>query len=348
MNRLGTALWGAALAATVAIGGGARAADFEMKLGHANDANAETSLFHAFALEFKKLTVQNAGRRVQVTIFPAFQLGSEEEMVRGTQIGTQEATLASFSNISVFAKSLAFFVMPYVFESDDEARYVIDRNFDQMNKWAVDEAGLRILTVLDAGFRNLTNSKRDVKSLADLQGLKIRVPGNPIMVATFKSFGIDPVPMAWGEVFNALQQKVIDGQENPYDVLLSVKFHEVQKYVTDSQHFLQAAGLVVSERWFKTLPADLQQAVVQAGRDSMWWYRGYYQPDLRNKVELLKTKYGMVFDGKPTDYAEWAKRGRAIWPEQYKFIGNGDAERGKKVMDTILASAQEYRSKLAK
>jgi len=234
--------------------GGAAAAEYEMRLGHANDADAEASLFHAYALQLEDLVEQYTDNRVDVVIFPAMQLGGEQEMVRGTQLGTQEAAIASMSNISVFARPLGFFVMPYVFETIDEARYVIDEQWDQMNEWAVEEAGVRLLSVLDAGFRNLTNSRREVTSLEDLEGLKIRVPNNPIMVDTFESFGIDPVPMAWSEVFNALQQGVIDGQENPYDVLLSVKFHEVQDYVTDSQHFFQAAGVIFSDQWFQTLP----------------------------------------------------------------------------------------------
>lgn len=323
--------------------GGSFAAEFELKLGHANDADAEASLFHAYALQLEKLVEQYSDGRIDLVIFPAFQLGSEQEMVRGTQLGTQEAAIVSFSNISVFSKPLGLFVMPYAFESTDEARYFIDRRWDQLNEWLIEDAGLRHLSVLDAGFRNITNSKHEVKSLEDLQGLKIRVPNNPIMIATFESFGIDPVPMDWGEVFNALQQNVIDGQENPYDVLLSVKFHEVQDYVTDTQHFFQAAGVIMSEQWFQSLPKDLQAAVTQAGHDAMWWYRGYYEPDLRNKVRLLQSEYGMTFTGKPTDFEGWAERGRSIWDEQYAFLGDGDSERGEQIMDLVRETAQKYR-----
>jgi len=327
--------------------GGAAAAEYEMRLGHANDADAEASLFHAYALQLEDLVEQYTDNRVDVVIFPAMQLGGEQEMVRGTQLGTQEAAIASMSNISVFARPLGFFVMPYVFETIDEARYVIDEQWDQMNEWAVEEAGVRLLSVLDAGFRNLTNSRREVTSLEDLEGLKIRVPNNPIMVDTFESFGIDPVPMAWSEVFNALQQGVIDGQENPYDVLLSVKFHEVQDYVTDSQHFFQAAGVIISDQWFQTLPEDLQDAVLRAGQDAMWWYRGYYEPDVRAKVRLLKNEHGIVFSGKPEDFEEWAERGRSIWPDQYDFVGDGDAERGEAIMNTVLESVEHYRQNFA-
>lgn len=323
------------------------AAEFEMKLGHANDADAESSLFHAYALQLERLVEQYSNDRIDLVIFPSFQLGSEQEMVRGTQIGTQEATLASITNISVFAKPLGLFVMPYVFESIDEARFVIDRRFEQVNEWTVEDAGLRLVSVLDAGFRNLTNSEREITSLEDLQGLKIRIPNNPIMVATFESLGIDPVPMAWGEVFNALQQQVIDGQENPYDVLLSVKFHEVQDYATDSQHVFQAAGVVVSEQWFQSLPAELQDAVRRAGHDAMWWYRGYYEPDFRAKIKLLTEEHGVTFSGKPTDYEEWVERGRSIWPDQYDFVGDGEAERGKEIMDSIVSATETYREKYA-
>ncbi len=331
-----TTLMAAALSSAL-FGASAHAADYELKLGHTNDADREASLFHAYALEFEKLVERYSDGQIDVVIFPAFQLGDEQEMVRGTQIGTQEAALVSFSNVSVFAKPLGLFVMPFVFTSIDEARCVIDEMFPQLNEWATEDAGIRILSVLDAGFRNLTNSRREVTSLDDLQGLKIRVPNNPVMVATFQSFGIDPVPMAWGEVFNALQQKVIDGQENPYDVLLSVKFHEVQDYVTDSQHFFQAAGVIVSEEWFQGLPPELQEAVVRAGNDAMFWFRGYYEPDVKAKLELLETQHGITFSGKPSDYDEWLERGRSIWPDQYEFLGDGDAAAG----ETVMAAVQE-------
>lgn len=323
------------MTALALLGGGAQAAEFELKLGHTNDADKEASLFHAYALEFEKLVEQYSDGRIDVVIFPAFQLGDEQEMVRGTQLGTQEAAIVSFSNVSVFAKPLGFFVMPFVFTSIDEARCVIDEVFPQINEWATTDAGIRVLSVLDAGFRNLTNSRREVTSLEDLQGLKIRVPNNPVMVATFQSFGIDPVPMAWGEVFNALQQQVIDGQENPYDVLLSVKFHEVQDYVTDSQHFFQAAGVVVSEEWFQGLPTELQEAVTSAGNDAMFWFRGYYEPDVRAKVDLLETEHGITFSGKPSDYDDWVSRGRSIWPDQFEFLGDGDAAAGEAVMQVV-------------
>ncbi len=202
------------------------AATYTIKLGHANDPDPKNSIFHAVCLDFQERVKEYSNGEIDVEIYPAAQLGGEQESVRSCQIGSQEASLISMSNLNVFAKSLGFYTLPYMFGSIGEARHVVDTMWDQVNQWSVAEAGVRILTVTDAGFRVLSNAKKPVTSLADLKGLKIRVPNNPIMLSAFKSFGVDPIPMGW-PIFTQLQQNVIDGQENPVNVfwpLNSMKF----------------------------------------------------------------------------------------------------------------------------
>jgi len=316
------------------------AAEFELKLGHANDPDPKNSIFHAFALKFEELIETNSDGRIDVVIFPAGQLGGEQEMVRATQVGTQESALVSMNNLNAMAPSLGFFTLPYIFQSVEEGRRVIDRSFDKITEWSVEDAGVRVLAITDAGFRVLTNSSKPVTNLEDLKGLKIRVPPNPIMIGAFKSWGIDPIPMAWSETFNALQQKVVDGQENPVNVLLAVKFYEVQKYVTDIDYILQTGALVLSDDFYQSLPADMQEAVDQSGQEVMAWLRNYVDQIMASDIERLKNDHGIVFSGRPTDFDEWVKRARASWPDQYEFIGKGDGDAGKAIVDEIRAVAE--------
>lgn len=329
----------AAALASALMTGAAAAAEVELKLGHANDPDPKNSIFHAFSLKFEELVEKTSDGRIDVVIFPAGQLGSEQEMVRATQVGTQEAALVSMNNLNALAPSLGFFTLPYIFESVEEGRYVIDQAWDRINEWSVRDAGVRVLTITDAGFRVLTNSKRPVTSLEDLQGLKIRVPPNPIMIASFKSWGIDPVPMAWSETFNALQQKVVDGQENPVNVLLAVKFYEVQKYVTDIDYVLQTGALILSDQFYQGLPPELQEAVTKSGKEAMSWLRDYVGEIMESDMKRLKEDHGIVFSGRPADFPDWVERARGIWPDQYAFIGKGDAAAGKAIVEEIRGIA---------
>ena len=335
--------WILATAAGLALGvpASSGAAEYTLKLGHANDPDPENSIFHAFALKFEELVEERSGDAIDVVIYPAMQLGGEQEQIRGAQLGTQEAALVSMNNLNALAPSLGFFTLPYMFTSVEEGRYVIDNAWETINEHSLADAGVRVLSITDAGFRVLTNSKQPVESLDDLQGLKIRVPQNPIMIAAFESWGVSPIPMAWSEVYTALQQGVVDGQENPVNVLLAVKFYEVQKYVTDIDYILQTGALVLSDQFYQSLPPELQEAVTEAGKEAMDWEREYVEEVTEKDVRRLR-ELGIEFSGRPADFDEWVERARAIWPEQYEFIGNGDAARGQEIVEEIRAVAAAF------
>lgn len=320
---------------------GAWAATYTLKLGHANDPDPKNSIFHAVCLDFQKRVQEYSKGEIEVQIYPAGQLGGEQESVRSCQIGSQEASLISMSNLNVFSKSLGFYTLPYMFGSIGEARHVVDTMWDPVNQWSTTEAGVRVLTVTDAGFRVLSNAKKPVTKLADLKGLKIRVPNNPIMLSAFKSFGYDPIPMGW-PIFTQLQQKVIDGQENPVNVLLAVKFYEVQKYVTDIDWIFQAGALILSESFFQTLPQELKDVLVKAGKETMMWERKYVEEITAKDIARLK-ELGMIFSGAPTDKEEWMKRARGTWEAQYEGIGNGDAAKGKAIVEQVQKIASGYK-----
>lgn len=306
---------------------------YTIKLGHSNQPTMD-SIFHQVALKFKELAEGYSDGQLIVEIYPGSQLGSEEEQVRSVQLGTQHMVVVGLNNLNPSVPQLGFFTLPYIFETTEEGRKVIDTMWDQINQWSTQEAGVRILSLMDAGFRELTNSKKPVKTLQDLQDLRVRVPQNPIQMGVYKAWGVNPIPVAWSETFNALQQKVVDAQDNPYTVFVSEKFYEVQKYVTEISYIFQTSAIIISEDFLSKLPTDLQDVVVKAGKETMEFERKLSDSSLEKDKKTL-TEKGMILLGPPDDKSLWVEKGRSIWPEFYELIGKGDKIKGKEIIDLV-------------
>ena len=280
---------------------------------------ALTDPHQAAALKFKESLEKATGGKVEVQIFPGGQLGSEERGFQDVQKGIIQATSMAVNNAAVFSPSLFVFDLPYMFKSNEEFYKVIDQNWDLINEKMAKESGNIAIAWLEQGFRVITNSKKPVDKISDLKGLKLRVPNNPIMIATFKAWDCEPTPMAWDETFQALQQKVVDGQENPYTVIATNKFYEVQKYVTEVHYKMWIGPVVVQEKWLKSLPEDVRKAVIQAGKDATKSNRELMKTMEADTKKLLKDK-GMVFSGTLKDEDVWMQKSMAVWPQFYNKI----------------------------
>lgn len=288
------------------------------------------------ALKFKELVEKYSNGQIEVQIYPAGQLGSEQRGFQDVQNGVVEATSLAVNNATVFTPVTGLYDLPYIFKTREEAYKVFDGLWDPINKKMIEQGGVRSIIWFEQGFRVLTNSKREVKTLKDLQGLKIRVPQNPLMIGAFKSWGVEPVPIAWDETFNALQQKVVDGQENPHVVNASMKFFEVQKYITDIHYKMWIGPVVVQEKWLQNLSPELRDAVLKAGKEAAMAERQFVQ-ELEGKALKQLTDKGMVHSGAPSDEDEWMKRAMSIWPDFYKDIGGTEmAEQAMKILGREL------------
>ena len=180
--------------------------------------------------------------------------------------GTLDFSILAINNITPFSPSVGTLTLPYVILSQEDAEQLTQGEIgQQMIEQTIEDAGVRIIGWAYSGFRVLTNSKRPVSTVEDLQGLVIRVPKNEIMIETYKSWGVNPTPMAWGETFAALQQKVVDGQDNPYMTVYAMKFDEVQKYITNLHYIFSIEPLIISEALFESLSEEEQQQVLAAG-----------------------------------------------------------------------------------
>lgn len=301
------------LAATLLMAGTAMAAGkITMKIAHGNAADP-LDPYQVLALKFKE-AVEAKTDKLDVQIFTGGQLGAEQRAFQDVQNGIVQAAVLASNNVSAFASSMSVLDLPFLFRSNDEFVKVVKEANGDFTRVMVAESGTMPLSWGVQGFRVLANNKKPVHNLADLSGLKIRVPNNAVQVATFKAWKSDPVPMAFGELFGALQQRVIDGLEMTYISLASMKYFEVINTVTDLRYKLAINPMVISEQWFKGLPADVQKAVLEAGQETTDHAMAVAaQMDTTGKDILAKN--GVTLVGQPDDEAAWVEKARTVWPE---------------------------------
>jgi len=202
----------------------AQAKNFRMALGDAQ-GGTQWELGQKFAELFKAKTGKH-----KVKMFANGQLGSEQDTINDAAIGSLDFSVLAINNITPFSPTVGVLTLPYVIQSlDDAVKLTRGEVGKELTENTIRDARVRIIGWAYSGFRVLTNSKRPVKTLEDLDGMVIRVPKNEIMIATYQAWGINPTPMAWSETFTALQQGVVDGQDNPYITNHAMKFYEVQK-----------------------------------------------------------------------------------------------------------------------
>ena len=219
----------------------------------------------SFADEIKAKT----GGRIEVRLHPGGALGGDREILEGLQIGTVDLAVPSTSVIANFVPEVQVFDIPFLFRDFDHAQAVLDGPVGQEMLAKFKAKGLQGLAFGGIGFRQLTNSRRPVNGPDDVKGLKIRTQENQIHLQVWRALGALPTPMALPEVFTALQQGVVDGQENPIGAIINNKFGQVQKYLTITNHAFTPIGFVMSPSAFAALSRDDQKLFVEAAHRAM-------------------------------------------------------------------------------
>ena len=302
-------------------------AERNLKIGLGDPIDSDQGVL---ALRFKEIVEKASEGRYKVDIFPAGQLGDEQKMVKDARRGSIDGAVVAINNITPFSKKIGVLTLPYLLQSFDDA--VKATTGELGNKWRdilVKDAGVRLLGWGYSNFRVLTNSKKPVATLADLKGLKIRVPKNAIMIETWKALGAEPVPMAWPETFTALQQKVVDGQDNPHVTNYSMKFYEVQDYTTECHYLFSLQPLVFGEKFFNSLSPEDQAMFTRAGIEAQ-------QYNLLFSVTQAETaKQNMIKEGVAyndiEDEDQWSKLAMdKVWPKFYDSVG------GKTAVDDVV------------
>ncbi|NVK15032.1 MAG: TRAP transporter substrate-binding protein [Rhodobacteraceae bacterium] len=321
-------LTAAVSAAALLTTGAVSAKNFKIAVGDGAGSSQEgTGKFFIEALEEK------SGGKHTGTMFLNGQLGSEQDTVNEAAIGTLDMSLLAINNVTPFSPTVGVFTLPYVILSLEDAEKLTQGPIGQeLTKNTIRDAGVRILAWTYTGFRRLTNSKKPVTTVADLQDLVIRVPKNEIMIETYKAWGINPTPMAWSETFTGLQTKVVDGQDNPYTTINSMKFYEVQEYVTNLRYIFSIEPLIVSEAVFQDLSEEDQQILIEAGKEATLKSAQYLR-DIEAQIKDELVAKGMQIDDPANDEAEFIKLAtEAVWPQFYDSIG------GVEKLNTVLTT----------
>ena len=282
---------------------------------------------------FAKLIEKHSNGNITVALFPNGQLGSEQETVQNCRLGTLDLSVVAVNNITPFSPRVGLLTLPYMILSLDEAVKLTQGPLGQeLTDTTIKAAGVRILGWAYSGFRVLTNSKKPVKTVADLKGLVIRVPKNAIMIDTYKSWGINPTPMAWDETFTALQQKVVDGQDNPYITDYVMKFYEVQKYITNIRYLFSLEPLIISESLFQRQNKETQEILLKAGKEASEHCRQFIIAK-EDSIKKELVKLGMEIHDPADNEKEFIERAtKTVWPKFYKSVG------GKEKIEAALSA----------
>ncbi|WP_414898298.1 TRAP transporter substrate-binding protein [Rhodovulum sp. YEN HP10] len=264
--------------------------------GNFPEEHSATGAMNVFKEEVERLS----GGDLVVQNFPAMQLGGAQENVDQVRSG---AIFAVFTSIAYFTRSvpeLEAVSLPFLFDSREKAFEVMDGPVGQLMDEALQEQGFVNLGYGELGFRHVTNSARPLKTLEDFQGLKIRLQPNEVHLETFRALGANPQSLDISELYSALQQKVLDGEENPYNIIYTRRFFEVQKYLSDTGHFFDFINVVANRNAFEALSPENQQAVRTAMRSAIEWQRAEAaRVDLEFRDKLVAE--GMQFDEIPSE-----------------------------------------------
>ncbi|HOX12468.1 MAG TPA: TRAP transporter substrate-binding protein [Spirochaetia bacterium] len=262
----------------------------DIKLAHVVN---EQDSFHLAAVKFKELTEKYTNGAVKVTIFPNATLGDERTLLERMKMGIVDAGIITNGPIINFVPRFGVIDLPFLFRSPEHAYKVLDGSIGQSLFADLEAQGWKGLAWAERGFRNLTNNRKPVQSPKDMEGLKIRVMQNPVYVDSFKALGANAVPMAWTEALTALQQKTIDGQENPLNVIVAFKLDESQKYMSITRHAYAPAPILMSMMTWKKLSAPQQEAVLKAAREAAQFERDFNNSSEAQWMKDLAAK-GMV------------------------------------------------------
>lgn len=259
---------------------------------------------------FKAKVEEYTNGKVEVQLFPSSQLGNERDLVEGVSLGTVEMTVSSTGPLPNFSKEFMVFDLPFIITDRDKAYEVMDGEIGQEILASLEPKGIKALGFWENGFRHISNGKKEIKNPEDVSGLKLRTMENPVHIATFEYLGATATPMAWGEVFTALQQGTIDGQENPLIIFNTNKLHEVQKYLSLTGHFYSPSVCMINKAFFESLPDDVQEAIIKAEKEAREWERNFSKQQDEELVEIIKSNGVIVTE---VDKSVWQESCKPIY-----------------------------------
>jgi tripartite ATP-independent transporter DctP family solute receptor len=303
----------------------AMSADFTIKLAYVAQA---TNPLHKGMEYFAQKVQEKSNGRIEVKLFNSEQLGGERDYIEGLQLGTIEMAQTSIGPLGSFEPAVNLFSLPFLIRSAEHFNHVFDGPMAKKVAEKLLPKGLRILGYTDSGARYLYNSKRMIHTPEDMKGLKFRSIENPVFVETYKALGGRAVPMARPEVFSALKQGVIDGLDNSLAFYESTGDYEVAKYLTLGFELFQTPGaLIVSEKFYQSLPADLQAVLQDAANEAIPYQRKVFREAEAATLTRLKAK-GVVTE--TADLKLFEPAAKSVWGQFADKVG------GQALIDAVV------------
>jgi tripartite ATP-independent transporter DctP family solute receptor len=286
---------------------------------------------------FAKLVEEKSGGKMKVKVFPGGVLGSDPQLLSAVQGGTLDFAAMNSGILQGQIKEFAIVDFPFLFNDANEVDAILDGAVGKELDAKLPEKGLINLAYFDLGFRNMTNSKRAIKTADDIVGLKLRVIQSPIYIDTFNALGANSVPMPFTEVYTALEQKMIDGQENPFTVIQANKFAEVQKYLGVTRHMYNPQSMLMSKKKWESLNKE-EQAIIPAAAPEA---ANYQRTLSRGAQEIALNELKQKMEVTELPPAELAKVREKLKPVIEKYSANVGTDFAKKV----FAEIEKVRSK---
>jgi tripartite ATP-independent transporter DctP family solute receptor len=284
--------------------------------------------------QFKKDVEQATAGKLIVETFPNMQLGGAQENVTQVRAGTIMMTWVGMAFLSRTVPELEAVSLPFLFPTREVAYKVMDGPIGDLIDQKMEDKGFIALGFMELGARQVTNSVRPIKTMADLKGLKIRLQPNETHLATFRALGANPLAMDIREVYSAMEQKVIDGHENPYNLIYDSRFFEVQKYVSNTGHFFDFIAVVANRKKFQALSPEFQKAIKTAMDKAVATQRTEAaKADIAALAELQKK--GMQYDAMPASEREAMRKATAGVVDDIKKRVGAD------LVDRVLAEVKK-------
>ncbi len=258
-----------------------------LKLGH---AVAPEHPYHLGAMRYSEWIAQRTKNKVKIDVYPSTQLGNERDMVEGLQLGTIDLVVTSTGPLGGFVPRIFVVDLPFLFRDREHAYKALDGPTGRELLDAFSAKGIKGLSFWENGFRQMTNNVRPIEKPEDLKGIKIRTMENKVHLSAFRAFGASPAPMAWSEVYTALQQRTIDAQENPIAIIYFQKIYEVQKYLALTGHFYSPAPLLMSLKAFNNLPQNIQKIMLDTAMECATYERNLLRDNEAKQLAEIKAK----------------------------------------------------------
>jgi TRAP-type transport system periplasmic protein len=280
---------------------------------------------------FKKNVEERSNGRIEVQIFPANQLGSERDVIEGLTLGTVQMVNPSNAPLTSWVPAMNIFELPFIWQNRAHMAKVLDGPIGAKFAPALKEKGIHLLGYEEAGLRHIMTTRKPINSLQDMAGLKIRVMENPVHLDAFRAFGANPLPMAYGELYTALQQNVIDGAEAANSNYFAMKFYEPAPNWAQVGWLHLVSPLIMSEKFYSSLPADLQKIVSEEGLKTATHERELYAKIDIEAGDKLKAAGVKITTPNREDFMKASEKVYDAWADK---VG------GRALIDEIIAAGK--------